>query len=76
MEAEDWLKSIEEKLEIAHCTDREKVLFAAHQLFGTAVECWEMYRNSHQNVGAITWNEFKARFRTYYVPHGTLKLKK
>jgi hypothetical protein len=54
MEARDWAKSIEKKLEIAHCTDQEKVLFAAHQLFGTAAECWEMYRNSHQNVGAIT----------------------
>jgi membrane-bound lytic murein transglycosylase B len=38
MEAEDWLKSIEKKLEIAQCTDQEKVLFAAHQLFGTASE--------------------------------------
>jgi hypothetical protein len=36
----------------------------------------ETYHNSHQNVGAITWNEFKAQFRTHYVPHGTLKLKK
>jgi hypothetical protein len=73
---EDCLKSIEKKLEIAHCTDKEKVPFAAHQLFGTAVEWWEMYRNSHQEVGAITWNELKARFRTHYVPRGTLKLKK
>jgi hypothetical protein len=76
MEAEDWLKSIEKKLEIAQCTDPEKVRFAAHQLFGTAAEWWETYRNSHQNVGAITWNEFKGRFRTYYVPRGMLKLKK
>jgi hypothetical protein len=76
MEAEDWLKSIEKKLEIAQCTDQEKVLFAAHQLFGTVAEWWETYRNSHQNVGAITSNEFKARFRTHYVPRGTLKLKK
>jgi hypothetical protein len=30
MEAEDWLKLIEKKLEIAQCTDQEKVLFAAH----------------------------------------------
>jgi hypothetical protein len=65
MEAEDSLKSIERKLEIAQCTDQEKVLFVAHQLFGTAAEWWETYRNSHQNVGAITWNEFKAQFRTY-----------
>jgi hypothetical protein len=76
MEAEHWLRSIEKKLEIAQCTDQEKVLFAAHQLFGTAAEWWETYRNSHHNVGAITWNEFKARFRTHYVPRGTLKLKR
>jgi hypothetical protein len=47
MEAEDWLKSIQKKLEIAQCTDWEKVLFAAHQLFGTIVDWWETYRNSH-----------------------------
>jgi hypothetical protein len=76
MEAEDWLKSIKKKLEIAQCTDQEKVHFVAHQLFGTTAEWWEMYRNSHQNVGAMTWNEFKARFRTQYIPRGTLKLKK
>jgi hypothetical protein len=52
------------------------VLFAAHQLFGTAADWWETFHNSHQNVGAITWNEFKAQFRTHYVPRGTLKLKK
>jgi hypothetical protein len=75
MEAEDWLRSIENKLEIAQCTDQEKVLFAAHQLFETTTEWWETYRNSHQDVGATTWNEFKARFRTHYVPRGTLKLK-
>jgi hypothetical protein len=28
------------------------------------------------NVDTITWNEFKAHFRTHYVPHGTMKLKK
>jgi hypothetical protein len=76
MEAEDWLKSIEKKLEIAQCTDQERVLFVAHQLFGTATDWWETYRNSHQNIGAIIWNEFKARFKTHYVPRGTLKLKK
>jgi hypothetical protein len=54
MEAEDFLKSIEKKLEIDECTDQERVLFTAHQLFGTAIDWWETYRNSHQNVGAIT----------------------
>jgi hypothetical protein len=76
MEAEDWLKSVEKKLEIAQCNDHEKVLFVAHQLFGLASDWWETYRNSDQNVGTTTWNEFKARFRTHCIPCGTLKLKK
>jgi hypothetical protein len=76
MEAEDWLKGVEKKHMIAQCTDREKVLFAAHQLFGTVENWWETYYNTHADVDSITWNEFKARFRNHYVPRGTIKPKK
>jgi hypothetical protein len=76
MDVEDWLKSIEKKPKIVQCSDREKVLFAAHQLFGTAADWWETYRNTHLNANVISWNEFKAHFRTHYMPCGTLKLKK
>jgi hypothetical protein len=76
MEAEDWLKGVEKKLVIAYCTDHENVLFAVHQLYGTAANWWETYCNTHVNVDTIMWNELKARFRTHYVPHGTMKLKK
>jgi hypothetical protein len=76
MDAEDWLKGVEKKLVIAQCTDREKVLFAVHQLYGTAANWWETYCNTHVNVDTITWNEFKARFHTHYVIHGTMKLKR
>jgi hypothetical protein len=54
MDAEDWLKGVEKKLVIVQCTDREKVLFAAHQLYGTSANWWETYCNSHVNVDAIT----------------------
>jgi hypothetical protein len=50
--------------------------FLLRQLYGTAANWWETYYNTHVNVDAITWNEFKARFRTHYVPHGAMKLKK
>jgi hypothetical protein len=56
--------------------NRERVLFAAHQLFGTAANWWETYCNTHADVNSITWNEFKAHFRNHYVPRGTMKLKK
>jgi predicted PolB exonuclease-like 3'-5' exonuclease len=76
MEAEDWLKGVKKKLMIAQCTDHKKVLFATHQLFGTAANWWETYYSTHADVDSITWNEFKARFHNHYVPHGTMKLKK
>jgi hypothetical protein len=76
MEDEDWLKGVEKKLVIAQCTNHEKVLFAAHQLFGTAANCWETYCNTHADVNSIMWNEFKAHFCNHYVPRGTMKLEK
>jgi hypothetical protein len=54
MDAEDWLKGVEKKLMIAQCTDRENVLFAAHQLYGTTTNWWETYCNTHTNIDTIT----------------------
>jgi hypothetical protein len=76
MEAKDCLNGVEKKLVIAQCMDREKVLFAAHQHFGTAANWCETYCNTHADVDSITLNEFKAHFHNHYVPHGTMKLKK
>jgi hypothetical protein len=76
MDAEDWLKGVEKKLVITQCTDHKKVFFAMHQLYGTAANWWETYCNAHVNIDTITWNEFKARFCTHYVPRGTMKLKR
>jgi hypothetical protein len=45
-------------------------------LFGTVAYWWETYHNTHPNADTINWNEFKAHFRTHYVPRGAVKLKK
>jgi hypothetical protein len=45
MDIKDWLKSVKKKLEIAQCTDCEKVLFCG------APVVWNC---SHPNVEAIT----------------------
>jgi hypothetical protein len=76
MEAEDWLKGAEKKLVIAQCTNHKKILFAVHQLYGMTTNWWETYCNTHENIDTTMWNEFKAHFRTHYVPRGTIKLKK
>jgi hypothetical protein len=54
MDVEDWLKGVEKKFEIAQCTDRKKVLFAAHQLYRTTTNWWETYCNTHVNLDTIT----------------------
>jgi hypothetical protein len=76
MEAKDWLKGVEKKLVVAQCMNHEKVLFAAHQLFGTTANWWEAYCSTHADVNSITWNEFKAHFHNHYEPCSTMKLKK
>jgi hypothetical protein len=38
MDADDWLKTIEKKLQVVQCTNRERVLFAMHQLVGPVVD--------------------------------------
>jgi hypothetical protein len=34
MNADDWLKSIEKKLQVVQCNNHENVLLASHQLSG------------------------------------------
>ena len=58
MDADDWLRAIGKKLDITQCSDRERVLFAAHQLSGPASEWWDNLCITHANAQAITWEEF------------------
>jgi hypothetical protein len=43
LEADDWLKAVEKQLNIAQCSDIDKVLYASGQLQGAAQEWWESY---------------------------------
>lgn len=61
LQADDWLKAVERKLNIAQCNDREKVLYGSTQLL---------------DPNAITWDQFKEAFRAHHVPAGLIKLKK
>ncbi|XP_062224447.1 uncharacterized protein LOC133922963 [Phragmites australis] len=76
MEADDWLKTIESKLQIAQCTGREKVLCAPHQLIGPAQEWWIAYTIAHEDPQEITWADFRNSFHAHHVPAGEVKLKR
>jgi hypothetical protein len=70
------LKTIEKKLQVVKCNNREKVLFASHQLEGPAADWWDAYVEAHEEPESINWQEFKNSFHSHHVPLGVMKLKK
>jgi hypothetical protein len=76
LDADDWLKSIEKMLNIAQCSDQEKVLYASGRLTGPAADWWDSYTAAHDAVDTITWAEFRTQFINYHIPAGLMKIKK
>jgi hypothetical protein len=68
MDVDDWLKSIEKKLQVVQCNNHEKVLLASHQLFGPTANMWDVYMEVHEELESINWAEFKAAFHAHHVP--------
>jgi hypothetical protein len=70
MDADDWMKTIEKKLQVVQCNNREKVMFASHQLEGLVADWWDAYVEAHEESESINWQEFKNSFRSHHVPFG------
>ncbi|KAK1617440.1 hypothetical protein QYE76_022957 [Lolium multiflorum] len=72
LDADDWLQTIENNLEVAGVEAAEKVLFATHYLSGPARSWWTSARA--MNAGQMmTWEDFKLKFSKYHVPQGLIK---
>jgi hypothetical protein len=76
LDANDWLKSVEKKLQVVQCNNREKVLLASHQLSSPTADWWDAYMEAHEEPESINWLEFRATFHAHHVPQGVIKLKK
>src|SRR3954449_5800227 len=72
LDADDWLQSMENHLEVAGVEDAEKVLYATHYLSGPARAWWNSTR-AMNGRHMMTWEEFKAKFSRYHVPQGLIK---
>ncbi|KAK1641847.1 hypothetical protein QYE76_059652 [Lolium multiflorum] len=72
LDADDWLQTMENNLEVAGVEANEKVLFATHYLAGPARAWWTSTRA--MNGGQVmTWADFKLKFSKYHVPPGLIK---
>jgi hypothetical protein len=74
--ADDWLRTINKKLDTIEAQEAERVRFAAHQLEGPAAEWWDNYQITYPDVNAITWNQFQQAFRIAHVSDGVIQLKR
>ena len=75
LEADEWVRVIEQKFGLIRCSEIQKPLFAAQQLRGPA-STWCGNFVAVQPAGhQVTWDEFKLAFREHYVPEGVLHLK-
>src|SRR3954468_11976596 len=76
LEADDWLRSIERKLDAAHVAPDDRVIFAAYFLEGTAAEWWENYVAMQPDGYVVTWQELCVAFRGYHLLDELMERKK
>ena len=76
MDAEDWLRDTERKLNTVGSTDEEKLRYAAYLLSGPAARWWESMLAIQTPGTTITWEQFKEKFRETHVPESIMELKR
>ena len=69
LDADDWLRTIEKKLEIARTEENDKVPFATHYLEGAAAIWWENAKAMWPADEEITWEKFKDQFWKISYPY-------
>jgi hypothetical protein len=63
-------------LNIARCTEREKMLYASGHLTGPTADWWDAYCVAHATPNTISWAEFSTHFSNYHIPASLMKIKK
>jgi hypothetical protein len=73
LEADAWIKEIEEKFSafVMPCSEEHKANFTALQLRGEALMWWDNFKIM-QHGRAVTWNDFKRAFKSHHIPKGLI----
>jgi hypothetical protein len=76
MDAKDWLRDTERKLDVVGCNDEEKLWYTSYMLTGPVACWWETILALTPQRSIITWAEFKERFRNTHVTDSIIELKR
>jgi hypothetical protein len=75
LEADDWLRTIESKFSLLHCTEYQKTLYATQQLRGLAGAWWASCTTALPADLHVPWGEFRAAFHGHHLSAGTMRRK-
>jgi hypothetical protein len=75
LEADEWIRVMEQKFELLRCMETQKPLFAAQQLRGPASTWWGNFVAIQLAGHQVTWDEFKLAFCEHYIPERVLHMK-
>jgi hypothetical protein len=75
LEADKWIRVMEQKFGLICCTETQKSLFAAQQLRGPASTWWGNFVAVQPAGHQVTWDEFKLSFCEHYILEGVLHMK-
>jgi hypothetical protein len=53
MDDDDWLNSVEKKLQVVQYNNRERLLLASHQLSRPVADWWDAYVEAHEEHESI-----------------------
>jgi hypothetical protein len=76
LEANEWIRVMEQKFGLIRCTETQKSLFTAQQVRGPASTWWGNFVAIQQARQQVTWDKFKLAFREHYILEGLLHMKK
>ena len=74
LDADDWIRTIENNLRVAQVGDNEKVVYATHYPSGPARAWWEAVRAMLPQDEVVAWEAFKTKFLKRYVPSGLVSI--
>jgi hypothetical protein len=76
LEAGHWLRVIESKFGLLHCTEVQKTLFTTQQLRSDASAWWANYTTTRPTDYQVLWTEFHSTFRAHHILAGVMRKKR
>jgi hypothetical protein len=75
LEVDHWLRVMESKFRLLHCTEVQKTLFVVQQLCGDASVWWANYTATRPADYLVPWAEFCNAFHAHYILAGVIRKK-